>query len=72
MWRGGTLLSPIATGQGVLLFCAVIESVCRGGCCDGDRGPFTCGPHLDEADRLLYRHGLIGVLEEVFLDIGVC
>ena len=52
VWRGGTLLSPIATGQGVLLICAVIEGI-GGGCCDGYRGPFTCGPHLDEADRLM-------------------
>ncbi len=65
-------MSSIATGQGVLLVCAVIEGACRGGCRDGDRGPLACSPHLNEADRLLYRHGLIGVLEEVFLNIWVC
>ncbi len=63
---GWCVLSPIATGQGVLLVCAVIEGACRGGCRDGDHGPLACGPHLNEADRLLYRHGLIGFLEEIY------
>lgn len=45
MWCGWAL---VAAEQGVLEVRAVLEGVRRGGCCDGDRGPLTSGPHLDE------------------------
>ena len=63
-----SLLPPVPARQGLF---AIVDGTRHGWCGDGHCRPLSRGPHFHEADGFLYRHRLVGALEEVLLDLCI-
>ena len=68
-WGGASLLAAVGAGNGFSPF--VIDGVRCGRCgyCDGR--PFAGCPDFDKPYGVLYPHVLVGVFEEVFLNLCI-
>ena len=68
-WGGASLLAAVSAGDGFSPF--VIDGVRCGRCGYSDGRPFAGCPDFDKPYGVLYPHVLVGVFEEVFLNLCI-